>query len=264
MDLQLDNVFKFKKKKLIKTLAFILLLLILASLTSVLRAPLLNTFKFPFSFLTLLRRELGGIIFYHRNFISYERLNKEVNFLRHKINEMNEIYQENIRLKNLLSFKQKSAYKVIAAAVTGRSADNWSSVVIINKGRNSGIKRGMVVTTYLGLVGRVIETQGNASRILLINDPNISVSAIDQRSRQEGLVQGTLGGNLVMRYLPKEADVQIQDTIVSSGLTGIYPKGLLIGSVIEIGEEFSGLTRYAIIKPAVNLSSIEEVLIIIP
>ena len=257
-------MFKFKKKQLINFLLSVLLVLVLASLIPILRAPLLKTFKFPFSLLTLLRREAGGIIFYHRNLIQNERLNEEVNFLKQKLNEWNEVYQENIRLKNLLSFKQKSAYKVIVAGIIGRSPDNWSSVVIINKGRFNGIKRGMVVITYLGLAGRVIETQETSSQIMLINDPNISVSAIDQRSRWEGLVQGTLGGSLVMRYLSRESDIRAGDKIITSGLTGIYPKGLLIGSVVEIGEEFSGLSRYAIIKPAVNLSSIEEALIIIP
>jgi rod shape-determining protein MreC len=67
-----------------------------------------------------------------------------------------------------------------------------------------------------------------------------------------------------MKYLPRDADVQISDTIITSGLTEAYPKGLLIGRVVHVGEEFSGLSRYAVIKPAVNLAAIEEVLIIIP
>lgn len=99
---------------------------------------------------------------------------------------------------------------------------------------------------------------------MLINDPDFGVSAVVQRSRQEGLVSGTLGNNLIMRYLPKDADIKVSDIIVTSGLTGKYIKGLLIGRVVEIGDEFSGLSRYCLIKPAVSLSNIEEVLIIIP
>jgi rod shape-determining protein MreC len=99
---------------------------------------------------------------------------------------------------------------------------------------------------------------------MLISDPNLGVSALVQRSRQEGLVSGTLGTYLTMRYLPKDADIKIQDVIVSSGLNEVYPKGLLIGTVIDIGKEFSGLSRFATIKPAIDLSNIEEVLIIIP
>jgi len=209
-------------------------------------------------------REAGGIIFYHHNMAQNERLRKEINFLKQKLNTTSEVYLENKRLKSLVSFKQKTPYRVVPARVIGRSADNWSSIVIIDKGSYNGIRRGFVAINYLGLVGRVIEVGDTASKIMLINDPSIGVSSVVQRSRQEGLVSGTLGRSLIMKYLPKDADIQPSDTIVTSGLTSAYPKGLLIGTVVSIGEEFSGLSRYAIIMPAVNLSSIEEVLIIIP
>lgn len=186
-----------------------------------------------------------------------------MDLLKNKLNAREEIYLENARLKSLLYFKQKSPYKLIAARVIARSADSWSSSVIIDKGKYNGIKRGMAVITYLGLAGRVIETQEFTSKILLINDPNLGVSSLVQRSRQEGLICGTLGTHLIMRYLPEESDIRIQDVIITSGLNETYPKGLLIGAVVGIGKEFSGLSRFAIIKPAVNLSNIEEVLIII-
>ena len=163
----------------------------------------------------------------------------------------------------MLSLKQESTYKLIAAKVIGRSPDSWSSVVIIDKGSFNGIKRGMVAVTHLGLLGRVIETAESTSKILLISDPNLSISGIVQRSRQEGLVSGTLGSNLIMRYIPEDADIKIRDVVVTSGLNAAYPKGLLIGRVVDINNEFSGLSRYAIIKPAVNLSDVEEVLIVI-
>lgn len=177
---------------------------------------------------------------------------------------MQELELENKRLKNLLDFKESSDYKVIAAKVIGRAPDNWQSVIIIDRGSRNGIKRGFIAIDFLGLVGRVIEVSGLTSRVMLINDPNLSVSAIDSRSRQEGIVSGTLGNRLIMRYLLNDADVKPDDKIFTSGLTELYPKGLLIGTVLSVDEEFSGLGRYAIIKPAVNLSSIEEVLIIIP
>ena len=98
----------------------------------------------------------------------------------------------------------------------------------------------------------------------MINDPSLGVSSIVQRSRQEGLVSGTLGANLIMRYLPEDADIIVNDLIVTSQLSQIYPKGLLVGKVVNIGRELSGLNRYAIVKPAVDCSAIEEVLVIIP
>lgn len=251
------------RRILIRVIVFTCLLLVVASLIPQLRSPLLNTLKYPLVILNLIRREIGGIVFYHRNFIQNEKLKKEQDFLKHKINSLNEVYLENKRLKNLLSFKEKSPYKVIAARVIARSPDNWSSTVIIDKGRYSGVKAGMVVITYLGLVGKVVETAESTSKIMLINDADFAVSAIIQRSRQEGLISGTLGSSLIMRYLPKDADIKVTDTIITSGLTRMYPKGLLIGKVMDLGEEFSGLSRYAVIKPAVDLSAVEEVLIII-
>jgi rod shape-determining protein MreC len=257
-------VFKFKKKSLIYSALFIFLLIFLSSLTSSLRRPATNILKFPLGLLTVIKREIGGIIFYHRNLIQNERLKREVDLLRQRLNTVNEFYLENKRLKNLLSFKQKSGYKVVVARIIARAADNWSSLILIDKGSYQGIKRGFVVITPLGLAGRVVETTDSTSKIILINDPNFAVSAMVQRSRQEGLASGTLGSTLLMKYLPRDADVQISDTIITSGLTEAYPKGLLIGRVVHVGEEFSGLSRYAVIKPAVNLAAIEEVLIIIP
>jgi len=258
------RLIKLKNKKLIYFVSFILLVLSLSLLVPTLRPPILSTLKYPLNLLTLIRREASGIIFYHRHLVQNERLKKEIDLLKHKFNTTNEIYLENIRLKKLLSFKQKSHFKVIAARVIGHSVDNWSSVVIIDNGGYDGIKRGMVAISYSGLVGCVVEVNPATSKIMLINDPSFSVSAIVQRSRQEGLVSGTLGNSLIMKYLPKEADIEISDVVVTSGLTGMYPKGLIIGTVVDMGEEFSGLSRYCRIKPAVDLSNIEEVLIIIP
>ena len=257
-------MFRIKKKNLITLAVCFLLLSLLLSVIPVLRAPFLSALKFPLNMLTFFRSEAGALVFYHRNFTQNEILKRQVDFLRNKLNTHNELVLENSRLKQILSFKQKSPLRLTVARVIGKSPDNWSSSVIIDKGEFNGIRRGMTAITFLGLVGRVIEAQGFTSKIMLITDPNMGVSAIDQRSRQEGLVSGTLGTNLIMRYLPDEPDIKVNDTIITSGLTAAYPKGLLIGSVTALGREFTGLSSYAIIKPVVNLSDMEEVFIIIP
>lgn len=256
-------MFKFNKKSIIYTAVCAAILFLLSSLTPALRTPVFGILKYPLGLFTLIGHEAEGLIFFHRNLVQNERLKKEIDLLKQKLYVTNEVYLENERLKSLLAFKQKAPFKAVAAKVIGRSADNWSSIAIIDKGSYHGIKRGLVVITYLGLVGRVIETDNSTSKIMLINDPSLGVSAIVQRSRQEGLVAGTLGRSLIMKYLPKDADIQLNDLVVTSGLTKAYPKGLAIGTVVSIGEEFSGLSRYCQVRPAVNLSSIEEVLIII-
>lgn len=211
----------------------------------------------------MIQREIGGLVFFHRNLNENEKLKKENDFLRHKLNGLNEIYLENLRLKNSLSFKQNSGLRFIPARVIARPADNWSTGLIIDKGAVNGIRKGMAAVTYLGLAGRVVETTGSTSKVMLLSDPNLGVSSLVQRSRQEGLVCGTLGANLLMKYLPEDADIKLNDVVVTSGLNATYPKGLFVGRVVDVGQEFSGLSRYAIIKPAVNLSNIEEILIVV-
>jgi rod shape-determining protein MreC len=214
--------------------------------------------------LTVIRKEIGGLVFYHRNLLQSEKLKEEVYLLQKKLNDTTEVYLENTRLKKLLSFKTSIPYRVIAARVIGRDPSNWSSTIIIDKGSDSGIKKGFVSISFLGLVGRVIEVSSSTSKIILLSDSALCVSAIIQRSRQEGLVCGSLGGLLIMKYLTKESDIRVNDAVITSGLTDVYPKGLLIGRVTNINEEFSGLTRYAVVKPAVDFLGLEEVLIIIP
>lgn len=257
-------MFKLKKKKLIYAAVAALFLLSLSGLTSCIKKPALNSLKVPFDLLILARREINGMIFYHRNFIQNEKLSKENVLLRHKLSVSSELYLENARLKKLLGFKQQASYQGVAAQVIARSADNWSSAIIVNKGSLHGIRRGMAVVTYDGLAGRVVEVERQSSKIVLLNDPNFSVSAIVQRSRQEGLISGTLGNLLMMKYLPRDADIEVSDRVMTSGLTAAYPKGLAIGTVVDIRAEFSGLSQYARVKPAVNLSNLEEVLIVSP
>lgn len=257
-------MFNLNRKKLIPLFAVIALLTFFSASILIFRAPGLNLARLPLSLASVLQREIGGVIFFHRNLNDNERLRRENDFLRHKLNGLNEIYLENLRLKNLLSFKQKSSLRFIPAKVIARPSDNWSTGLIIDKGANQGIRKGMAVVTYLGLAGRVVETTGLTSKIMLLSDPNMGVSSLIQRSRQEGLVCGTLGPRLLMKYLPEDADIKLNDIVVTSGLNDTYPKGLFIGTVVDVGKEFSGLSRFAVIKPAVSLSTIEEVLIVVP
>jgi rod shape-determining protein MreC len=213
-------------------------------------------------FSSALGKEFNAFVFFHRNAVRLEKLEAENDVLRARLNSANEAAIENKRLRELLDFKNSSEWNTVAAAVIGRQPENWSSMVLINKGSSSGIRNGSVVVSRMGLVGRVAETTASISKIILINDPNFSISAFVQRSRQEGLVTGTLGSNLVMKYLPPDADIQERDIVVSSGLTGMSPKGLLIGTVIKTGTEFSGLGKYAVISPAADLPAIEEVLVV--
>jgi len=257
-------VFKVSRKNLIIFILVVCAILLISNSLSCLKNSTQKIFRPQLSLIALLKREFAGIIFYHRNMLRAEELNSQVGLLRWELFDLRELKQENNRLKDLLDFKQKSPLRLIAARVIGRSPDSWSANLIIDKGKNSRIKPGMIVVNPRGLVGKIVESGDNNSKVLLINDPSQGVSSIVQRSRQEGLISGTLGGNLIMRYLPDEAQIEAGDVIITSELSRVYPKGLLIGKVINIGRDFSGLCRYAIVRPAVDLAGIEEVLVILP
>lgn len=252
------------KKHLVVPALILLGVLVLASLIPLTRPVALTVFKLPLVVASAFCREIGGIIFYHHNMVDNGLLNVKVRLLEYKINTLAEATLENNRLTQLLGLQRQVPFKVLAARVIARSPDSWSSVVVIDRGSGHGIKKGSVVINYFGLVGRVAEVSGSTSKVMLINDPNLGVSAQCQRSRQEGLASGTLGNSLIMRYLPRDADVKVSDVVVTSGLTDVYPKGLVIGTVVDVGDEFSGLSRYAVIRPACNLSNVEEVLVIMP
>lgn len=254
---------RLKSKKIIHLAALAVVILFVLSLSLSLKAPLLDILNFPLKVTAIIGREVTGVIFSHRNLAQNNKLAKQVYLLKQRLVAMQDIALENSRLKKALHLKETAPYKVISANVVGRSADNWSSVIFIDKGSLQGIKNGSVALSYLGLIGRVLEAAKYTSKVLLANDPDFAVSGIIQRSRQEGLISGTLGNFLLMKYLPIDADVRLKDLVLSSGLTHNFPKGLLIGSVAEVGEENSGLSRYCLIKPALNFSSLEEVLIIV-
>jgi len=257
-------VFKLSRKTITSFILIACAAFLIFSFSALFKNSVQKTFKPQLSLIDLLKREFSGIIFYHRNMVELDRLSSDAGNLRRRLFDLREIEQENARLKSLMGFKQKSPLRLVASRVIARSPHSWSSNVIIDKGRYSGIRRGMAVINTRGLVGRVIEATENNSKVLLVNDPSQGISSIVQRSRQEGLVNGSLGSNLIMRYLPDDADVAVGDIIITSELSQVYPKGLLVGKVINIGKEFSGLSRYAVIKPAAELSSLEEVLVIIP
>jgi rod shape-determining protein MreC len=251
------------KKKIFFLGILLCLVFFISSIAFSLRSPFLTGIRFPLIILTALTNEVKAIIFFHRNFYLNRTLRKEIDFLKTKLNQATEEHLENLRLSSLLDFKQKSSYRLVAARVIGSSGESWSSAVMLDKGSSSGIKRGNPVITYLGLAGRVVEVHPFTSKVLLINDPDMGISALLQRCRQQGLVCGALGNLLIMKYLLPETDVKIDDTVITSGLTDSYPKGLLIGRVVEVRNDYTGLSRYALIKPVVNLFALEEVLVVI-
>lgn len=179
--------------------------------------------------------------------------------------QMLEIQQENLRLRNLLQFQESVEHQVLPAQVIGRNPSNWFSTLTIDKGARHGIKVDMPVVTNQGLVGKIVEVQPSHSKVQLLISPSSGISVIVQRTRDNGVLIGSSNptGYTRLTRLDQYADIREGDIIISSPLTGIYPKGLVIGRVVEVYDDPVSLERSALVCPEVDFERLEEVLIII-
>ncbi len=207
---------------------------------------------------------------------SYPELRAENAELRARLGEaitlearLTELRKENERLRRMLALRETSEYELIAAEVIARDPNNWFSLVTINKGSRHGVRQRMAVITTDGLIGSVFSVSPTTAQVQLLTDPRRSVSAIIQRSRETGAV-GTVEsdpqspGYLRMMQLPRDANVLPGDSVISSGLGGVFPKGLLIGFVLSVAEDEQGLTINATLQPAATFNRLEEVFVVIP
>lgn len=194
-------------------------------------------------------------------------LRNEVEQLRIQNLHASEYDAENQRLRALLGYKQSATqFNLVAARVIGRESATWSSVIEINRGTRDGVDVDMAVVTEKGLVGHVIEAGPTSSKVELILDPRSSVGTLVQRadSRVAGIVEGDMDNPTMphMVNIPKTADVDEGDVIVTSGFGGVYPKGLMVGTVSEMRNDEGGLLKIAILEPAVDFQRLEDVMVI--
>src|SRR5579885_2296016 len=162
-----------------------------------------------------------------QDYVALRHVREENRQLRHELEalqrqnmELRELAGSSYRLAALLEFKQRFTPQTVAAQVIGRDASNWYRAIIVNKGERDGIRPEMGVMTPAGVVGRVVKTGPSSSVVLLVTDRNNAITGIIQRSRDEGIVEGTLQGHARIKYLPLLASVRVGDVVVTSGLTG--------------------------------------------
>jgi len=259
-------VFRKPKKTLIYLLVVILPFIFLffnQNLFVNFKTEIVSSSVWPIQVVLFPFREIKKIILYHKTYADYEQLKKEVDPLKQQLLNYEQIVKENIRLTELLDFKRASTFTAIAANVMMRDPTNWAAAIIIDKGRKSGIKQGMPVITPSGVVGKIAEVGERISKVTLLTDPRFSAAVVVERTREQGLVSGTLRGSCRMQYLPVTADVEVGDSIITSKLSSFFPEGLLIGRIVSVQESFTSPTFECLVKPAVPLSRIEEVLVIL-
>lgn len=236
------------------------------SLLQLLGQPLAQIVAFPLGALAALDRSLreawGGYVALQHVYDENRRLRREIEFLRGQNGELREVATAGQRLAALLEFKEGTGSETIAAQVIGRDATSWYRALVLNKGERDGIRPEMGVMTLAGVVGRVVKANSSTAVVLLITDPNNAVTGLIQRTRDEGIVEGTVRGLARMKYIPLLSAVRVGDTVVTSGLTGGFPKGLVIGSVRSLEKGEGDLFQSADITPEVDVSKLEEVLVI--
>lgn len=193
-----------------------------------------------------------------------ERLKNENSELEQKLRELEVIKAENQTLKEYLDLTEKyNSYTTIPAYIINKDYSNYSNTFIINVGEEDGIKENMTVIADKGLVGHVISVSKNTSKVETIIDTSSAVSICFSSTGDKAICKGTLVSNeLKVEFISTKATILENDTIETSGMGGIYPKGITIGTVNKIMQTKNLTDRYAVITPAVDFDKLETVLII--
>ena len=225
-------------------------------------AGLLDAVVRPVGLLQAPAFELKKLFFYRETYDEYVRFKKQNEILKARLIAIKENSQAQERYEKIQNFRNNQNYASIVAKVVGRDPSNWNASLIIDKGHNEGIVVGQPVVNSLGVVGRIFEVGHNTSKVILVSDPTFAVAAVVARSRENGLLTGTLQGVLHLQYLTDNADVKVGDTVVTSRLSTAFPEGILIGQITDIQASMNSHTVECLIDPAVDLSELEEVIVI--
>jgi rod shape-determining protein MreC len=191
-------------------------------------------------------------------------LRSEVAGLQAQIIELQEQAAQSATLAALVDFsREHPGNKYRAAAVIGRDPSPFLHYIIIDRGSNDGIRRGMPVVTEKGLVGRVDAVIGGAARVQLITDPSSAVAVKLRNAKTESILTGSISGNLGLQMLSQDANVQPDDLVFTSGLGGGFPADLLIGQVQTVHKRESDLFQDATVQPVADFSDLGIVLVIL-
>ncbi|MEI6313550.1 MAG: rod shape-determining protein MreC [Syntrophus sp. (in: bacteria)] len=190
------------------------------------------------------------------------RLKRDNDQLKNQLLRYQEGYLEGMRLQKLLTLKEQTGYASTTARVIGIDQKSLIKTILINKGTSHGIRNGLPVMNDQGVIGRIIETSWHVSRVLLISDGNSNIDALVQGTRVQGMLQGSGTMRCVLKYIAKTEEVKAGDLVVSSGMAEVFPKGLLLGTVIRADKKDPGLFQRIEVIPAVDFTRLEEVLVL--
>ncbi len=192
-----------------------------------------------------------------------DELRKKLSMLIQYNNTCKEIEVSNEKLREYVELKKQTPYKLTAAEVISKDPSPWYQTFMINKGKSSGVVKDCPVIISEGIVGCVVASSQEYAKVLLMIDRNSSIDAVVQRTRGRGIVEGMNNNQCKLNYVLRQLDVEVGDTIVSSGFDGIYPKGIPVGRVSKIIHKNSGLFKEIEMEPFVDFSKLEEVMVIL-
>lgn len=192
-----------------------------------------------------------------------ERLKKELGQAVAQIDDQKELTYSNDRLRRLLNFKKGVTRRFVSAEVVALDPSPWYKTIIIDKGKTDGLAKGLPVVVSEGVVGQIVSVSDNYAKVLLLLDRNSAADALIQGVRARGVIQGTGTNQLQLVYVLRKHVVKAGDRIITSGLDGVFPKGLTIGSVIAVKSSQAGIFQSINVMPAVDFVKLEEVLVLL-
>jgi len=211
-----------------------------------------------------------GVVDIWNDYLDLVEVRKENKLLRHNIKVLNarlidgnEALLANERLKKLLEMKNSLQIPSLAASVIGEDASPWFKTIMINRGQADGLREGMPVVAADGIIGQLVKVVAGSSRVLIITDHASGVAGIIQRSRARGVIKGKGDGTCSLEFSLVSEDVKVGDTVITSGIGGIFPKGLKIGEVSMVKKGEYGIFQTVEVRPSVNLARIEDVLVLL-
>ncbi len=190
------------------------------------------------------------------------RLRQDIRTLNERVREGDEARLANQRLTRLLDMKKTIKMPSVAADVVGEDTTSWFRTLILNRGSSSGVREGMAVIAADGIVGQIVKVASSTSRVVLLTDHASGIAATIQRSRARGVVKGKSEMLCSLEFTTREEDVKVGDVVISSGIGGVFQKGLPIGEVTMVKRGEYGIFQTVSIRPTVNLAHLEEVLIV--
>ncbi|MEJ5359840.1 MAG: rod shape-determining protein MreC [Desulfobacterales bacterium] len=251
-------------------LAVNLLLIAAATRRSVSTSPLGVFLEIAAPFQALATRAIGTLRELREDYLGAVAAVRENRELRRRLEELEqieagrrEIEIENRRLKELLGFKATLPGEAVAARIIAADPAAWFKTVILDKGEEDGVRKGLPAVTARGAVGQILDASPRRSRLLLLIDYNSAADALVQRSRARGVLKGTSGAECLLDYLQHADDVQVGDAVITSGFDGVYPKGLLLGTVSAVDFQGTDVFKEVRVRPAVDFDKLEEVLVIV-